>query len=173
MLLQFKSFTTATFNRIFIPSLENGNGAMENTMAQCIILDTFGRWCKGYGKIAGADRPDPVTGKKRQKSSPESMYLAFHDSIGSMDWTSWAFDPTGIMGSILHPEEASSQFGGTMNNTIRDFGYTPKYVKKVLGDGSPTKMETRAAWRTLPFQNWWGIQSAIALWLKIFPATTT
>jgi hypothetical protein len=124
MLLQFKSFTTTTFNRMFIPSIESGNGAMANTMAMCIILDTLGRWCKEYGKVAVADKQDPVTGKKRPFTSSETMYLSFRDSIGSMDWTAWAFDPTGIGGSILHPEEASSQFGGTMNSMIRDFGYT-------------------------------------------------
>jgi hypothetical protein len=169
MLLQFKSFTTTTFNRMFIPSIESGNGAMANTMAMCIILDTLGRWCKGYGKVAVADRADPVTGKKRQLTVPETMYLSFRDSIGSMDWAAWAFDPTGISGSILHPEEASSQFGGTMNSTIRDFGYTTKYVKKMWEGKEPTNMEQRAAWRMLPFQNWWGIRSAIAIWRKIFP----
>jgi hypothetical protein len=73
MLLQFKSFTTTTFNRMFIPSIESGNGAMANTMAMCIIPDTLGRWCKGYGKISVADKPDPVTGKKRQLTATETM----------------------------------------------------------------------------------------------------
>jgi hypothetical protein len=156
---------------MFIPSLESGNVAMANTMAQCIILDTLGRWCKGYGKAVVAPRPDPVTGKKRYLSSPETMFLSFHDSVSSMDWAAWAFDPTGIMGSILHPEEASSQFGGTMNSMIRDFGYTTKYVRKAWDGQDPTNMEKRAAWRMLPFQNWWGIRSAISLWRKIFQTT--
>jgi hypothetical protein len=169
MLLQFKSFTTTTFNRMFIPSIESGNVAMANAMAQCLILDTLGRWFKGYGKVAPADKKDPVTGKKRQLNIPETMYLSFQDSITSMDWAAWAFDPTGITGSILHPEEASSQFGGTMNSMIRDFGYTTKYVRKIWDGGEPTNMEKRAAWRMLPFQNWWGTRSAIALWRTIFP----
>jgi hypothetical protein len=85
MLLQFKSFTTARSNRMFVSSIENGNGAMGNTMAMCIILDTIGRWCKGYGKVAVGNRTDPVTGKKRQLTSSEAMYLSFRDSIGSID----------------------------------------------------------------------------------------
>jgi hypothetical protein len=170
MLLQFKSFTTTTFNRMFIPSIESGNVAMGNTMAMCIILDTFGRWCKGYGKMVPANKADPVTQKKIPMTPSEDMFLAFRDSVGSMDWAAWAFDPTGIMGSILHPEEASSQFGGTMNSMVRDFGYTTKYVKKMWEGSEPTTMEKRAAWRMVPFQNWWGIRSAISLWRKIFPA---
>jgi hypothetical protein len=168
MLLQFKSFTTTTFNRMFIPSIESGNVAMANTMAQCIILDTLGRWFKGYGKVAPAAKKDPITGKKRYMSTPETMFLSFQDSISSMDWAAWAFDPTGIMGSILHPEEASSQFGGTMNSMVRDFGYTTKYVRKIWDGREPSPMEQRAAWRMLPFQNWWGTRSAISLWRTIF-----
>jgi hypothetical protein len=134
-----------TFNRMFIPSIKSGNEAMANTMAMCIILDTLGRWSKGYGNVAVGNGTGSVTGKKRQLTSSEAMHLSFRDSIGSMDWAAWAFDPTGIMGSILHSEEASSQFGGTMNSTIRDFGYTTKYVRKVSKGKEPTTMEKRAA----------------------------
>jgi hypothetical protein len=169
MLLQFKSFTTTTFNRMFIPSIKSGNGAMANTMAMCIILDTLGRWCKGYGKVVPANKANPVTKKKIPMTPSEDMFLAFRDSVGSMDWAAWAFDPTGIMGSITHPEEASSQFGGTMNAMIRDFGYTTKYVRRMWVGREPSNMEKRAAWRMLPFQNWWGIRSATAIWRKIFP----
>jgi hypothetical protein len=71
-----------------------------------------------------------VKRKKRNLSSPDAIHLPSADSMGSMDWPAWAFDRTDIMDSILHPEEAGSQFGGTMNSMIRGFGYTRKYVRK-------------------------------------------
>jgi hypothetical protein len=71
--------------------------------------------------------------------------MAFHDSIGSMDGTGWEFDPMGILPSILHPEEATIQFEGTMSNPIRNCGYITKYTRKAWAEGIPTTIATRAA----------------------------
>jgi hypothetical protein len=93
LFLQFKSFTTATFNRMFIPTLERGNNAISSTVAQCLILDTFGKWCKMLGKTAPAQRSHPITAEKHHLDTAEAMMLAFQESIRTMDWGAWAIDP--------------------------------------------------------------------------------
>ncbi len=167
LLLQFQSFATATFNRMLMYSLENGGEQAATTIAQCLILDTFGKICKSIGKFGGNIGADPVTGKLRAFDPFDVTMRAMEDSITSSDWTSWAMDPLGIMQAITHPHLPSNQFGGVSAGLVRDIGSGTRYMSAVLSNGQANAADERAAWRLLPFQNWYVIRSGIAGWRKL------
>jgi hypothetical protein len=164
MLIQFRSFATATFNRMFMYSLENGQQLAANTIAQCMLLDTFGKMCKSIGKYGSTVGEDPGTGKIREFDALDIAMRALNDSISSNDWASWAFDPLGIMQAITHPRTPANQFGGVSAALIRDIGGGARYISARASGGTPSKPDEKALWRLLPFQNWWGIRAGIASW---------
>jgi hypothetical protein len=52
-------------------------------------------------------------------------------------WTSWTFDPAGIMASIIRPQWGN-EFGGTHASLVRDMGIGSRAIfKKLNGDTIP------------------------------------
>jgi hypothetical protein len=162
IMFQFKRFATSTYDRMFLESLRQGRPAIANTVAMCLLLDATGKICKNFGKPYAKYR-DTITDKPRKLTPAEMVFKAIEESVTTTDWTSWAFDPTGIMASIIHPQWGN-EFGGTYSSLVRDLGIgTTSIFKKVNGDPISDR-EARSLIRLLPLQNHMIFRAAVAMW---------
>jgi hypothetical protein len=166
LLLQFRSFTTATFNRMFMYSLENGQQFPATTIAQCMILDTIGKMCKNIGRFGTQYGADPVTNKLREYDYFDMAMRSFNDSLRGNDWASWCFDPLGLMQAITSPHSFSNQFGGVGAALIRDIGGGFRYLESKLSGGALSPQDEKMAWRLVPFQNYFITRMGVLAWRK-------
>ena len=155
MLLQFKSFTTATFNRMFVPAFERGTNAVTNTMMQCILLATMTRLCKGFGRWGERKMKDPVTGEYRKREIDDMVREALEDSVKEMDLFAWCADPTGLLGGYVSGGSFTPSGGGTLDALLRDSKGTLDFVSNKISGARTNDTQFRSVMRMIPFQNWW------------------
>jgi hypothetical protein len=162
LLLQFKSFATATFGRMFIPTLESDEVNLGEVMTQCILLDFLTKCCKMWGKPGHPQRKDPVNGQFREDDALDMVARAFSDSVHGTDFLAWCIDPTGWLSAITSGGEFSPSFGGTMASFGQDFAGGVNYILKTMGGEKRTDAEWRALNRMFPFQNYWAVRASRA-----------
>lgn len=155
MILQFKSFATATFGKMFVPAFENGTTAATNTMLQCIILDTIGKLIKAFGKWTVPDIIDPVTGKRRPQETSDIVKDCFYNAVKDMDVFAWCSDPTGIFNAVISGGFNHNSIGGAMDSFLKDTAGGIRWIGAQTVGGRASKADMKSFMRMLPFQNYW------------------
>jgi hypothetical protein len=162
-LLQFKSFATATFGKMFLPSLEQGGQSISNTILQCMLLDYFGKICKDFGKFSVAQKPDVLTGELKEEALQDRLFRLWGDTVTQTDWTGWCMDPTGLLRTWLSPDSDSWP---TQSNTymsfFKDLGGAGSAALSLAQGMKPDKSNVKAVWRMVPFQNYFLMRSGIS-----------
>lgn len=168
MLLQFKSFTTATFGRMFVPSFERGTNTVVNTMLMCIFLGTMSRLCKGFGKWGEKKVKDPVTGAYREELTSDIVYDALTHSVKDMDILAWCCDPTGLLGMLSSTGNFQPSSNGSLESVYRDLTGGFNWVSRKLSGERTTEQQFRSFMRMVPFQNYWMIRACLAGYRNLF-----
>lgn len=168
MILQFKSFTTATFSKMFVPAFENGTTAATNTMLQCIILGTMGKLCKAFGKWTVPDVVDPVTGKRRPQETADIIKDCFYGSVKDMDIFAWCSDPTGVFDAVISGGFNHNSIGGAADSILRDVAGGIRWIGAQTTGGQASKADTKALMRMLPFQNYWLTRLSVSAYRNLF-----
>lgn len=163
LFFQFRSFATATYNKMFMYSLEKGTTQAANTIVQCMLMDAFGKICKavpsGWFEKTGKD---PVTGKNRKFNAFDVAMRAFDDSLTDNDWASWMMDPFGIIQGIAHPDSSAYQFGGVMGGLKRDISSGSTMLLRLASGEKVPERYARSFMRLFPFQNFFGIRAGLS-----------
>lgn len=163
LFFQFRSFATATYNKMFVYSLEQGTTQAANAIAQCILMDTFGKLCKavpsGWFEKTGKD---PVTGKNCKFDTFDVAMRAFDDSLTDNDWASWMMDPFGIIQSIAHPDSSAYQFGGVMGGLMRDISNGSAMLLRLASGEKVPDRYVKSFMRLFPFQNFYGVRAVLS-----------
>ena len=168
MILQFKSFTTATFGKMFVPAFENGTTAATNTMLQCIILGTMGKLCKAFGKWTVPDVVDPVTGKRRPQETSDIVKDCFYGAVKDMDIFAWCSDPTGVFDAVISGGFNHNSIGGAADSILRDVAGGIRWIGAQTTGGQASKADTKALMRMLPFQNYWLTRLSVSAYRNLF-----
>jgi hypothetical protein len=169
---QFKTFGTATFGKLFLPSLERGHAVMSDVFVQCLALDFVSKICKEFGKFVPRKKKDPITGQYRYEDTTDKMMRLWGDTITSTDWTAWALvDPTGFTQTLLHGGDYRPEMGGTFGGLIGDIYTGVNFVSKSINNEKTTDAERAAMFRLLPFQNFWVMRAGVVAMRKFFGNT--